>query len=292
MIPTHYIIGQFNIRFDLFQRLRKRFYCNKYGLLGMLRCLLATRLLGLSERGLVHRLKQDRCLSRACGFRNGTPSQAWVSRFRKRITDLLPEIFYELVNKLVQLAVILGRDWSLDATHVTACSNKHKRRKADKDASWGYKNKQHKWFYGYKLHVVCDSNTELPIGFSITTGRVHDSKPAIELINNTYQYTKLLPGIVRADAAYNATKIRENIRHYQAVDHIPHRKQKIENAKRVSIERVFSRLKTNYQLNSLKLRGINNMLAHASLCLIAQLQTALTAVLNKQPENIRKAVIW
>jgi len=230
-------------------------------------------------------------LAKACGFRKKIPDQSWINRFRDAVADLLPEIFYELVNKLKQLGVVSGRDWSIDATHVDAYANKYRKKKSDPDATWGYKNSQKKWFFGYKTHIVCDSEQELPIGYSVTTGCVHDSKPANPLLNKTRQKTKMMPERVRGDGAYNSTNIRENIRHYGAIDDIPHkgeaRKKKKEN-KRASIEHINSRQKEHFNLNNLKLRGLAKATAHIGLCLIAQLQTAITN--HKHRLNVRQVI--
>lgn len=291
MLSIRDIVGSFSISFDVYRKIAKRFSWNEHGILAMLRSLLLVPLKKTSGRGVARTLKDDKELAKVCGFKKKTPDQSWIHRFRDQIADLLPEIFSELVAQLRQKGAIDGKDWSIDATHVEAYANKHKKKKADTDASWGYKNSQKKWFFGYKAHLVCDSKQELPIGYTVTTGRVHDSQPANPLLDETYQQTKLVPERVRGDGAYNSTSIRENIRHYGALDDIPHkgeaRKKKNEN-KRASIEHINSRQKEHFGLNDLKLRGLTKVMAHVGLCLIAQLQTALTN--HAKGFNIRQVI--
>ena len=46
----------------------------------------------------------------------------------------------------------------------------------DKQAGWGWDHIDKRYVYGYKIHVIVDTYTELPVTLSVTKANVHDSK--------------------------------------------------------------------------------------------------------------------
>jgi IS5 family transposase len=50
----------------------------------------------------------------------------------------------------------------------------------DTDARWGRKNKEK--HYGYKNHVLADSDTKLILDYEVTDASVHDSIPCLDLM--------------------------------------------------------------------------------------------------------------
>ena len=86
-----------------------------------------------------------------------------------------------MVIRLMQAGIIRGRSVSLDATiisawfkddrtkkderHLKTC--RHEKSK-DRDASWGYDHHRDRYVYGYKVHVLLDSQTALPIALTVT----------------------------------------------------------------------------------------------------------------------------
>src|SRR2546427_11157357 len=103
-------------------------------------------------------------------------------RFASRVgREKMIEIFSRMVVELMRSGIIIGRSVSLDATlisgwfkdcrirkneeHLKRC--KHEKTK-DRDASWGYDHHRDIYIYGYKVHVLLDSKTALPIMITVT----------------------------------------------------------------------------------------------------------------------------
>lgn len=96
---------------------------------------------------------------------------------REKVT----EIFSRMVVEMMRAGVIRGRSVSLDATiigawfrdcrirkderHLKTC--RHERTK-DRDASWGYDHHRDTYVYGYKVHILLDSKTALPVMLTVT----------------------------------------------------------------------------------------------------------------------------
>ena len=91
------------------------------------------------------------------------------------------EILSVMVVRLMRQGVIKGKSVSLDATIISAwfkdCrirkSEEHLKRcrhekSKDRDASWGYDHHRDRYVYGYKVHVLLDSATALPIMLTVT----------------------------------------------------------------------------------------------------------------------------
>jgi len=56
------------------------------------------------------------------------------------------------------------------------------RKYSDTDAKWGHKTKEYA-FFGYKVHLVVDAQSQLPIEAIVTSGEVPDNTQAIDLID-------------------------------------------------------------------------------------------------------------
>jgi transposase len=110
------------------------------------------------------------------------PDRTRFYRFAKRIgIDGMMQILSVMVVRLMQRGIIRGRSVSLDATiisawfkddrtkkdqrHLKTC--RHEKSK-DRDASWVYDHHRDKYVYGYKVHVLLDSQTALPIALTVT----------------------------------------------------------------------------------------------------------------------------
>jgi hypothetical protein len=92
------------------------------------------------------------------------------------------DIFSVMVVRLMRDGIIRGRSVSLDATIVSAWFKDCRMRKSeehlkicrherskDGDASWGYDHHRNRYVYGYKVHVLLDSATALPMMLAVTS---------------------------------------------------------------------------------------------------------------------------
>ena len=110
------------------------------------------------------------------------PDRTRFYRFARRVdVDGMTEIISVMVVRLIREDIIKGKSVSLDATigsawfkdcrvrkseeHLKRC---RRERSKDGDASWGYDHHRNRYVYGYKIHVLLDSATALPIAITIT----------------------------------------------------------------------------------------------------------------------------
>jgi hypothetical protein len=117
--------------------------------------------------------------------------------------DFLKKMFHKLVIKLYDKGVITSRFLVVDATHIYAyCNTRKDTNKYPVDsASWG--NHQGS-FYGYKVHILIDADSELPIAMILSSGEDHDSihfEPLIEEFDKNYDFEEIIA--VLADGAYD-----------------------------------------------------------------------------------------
>ena len=149
-----------------------------------------------SDRKLVSALWYNSRLCLLCGFNFlKTPSNGTFTNFRDRLGD---DIFYEILHNLIAQAIVLkviqSGDTAIDSTHVWAyaskfghktCSCKGKcdcpRSYSDTAAQWGAKSKDY-FFFGYKVHLIVDAKSQLPLEVKVTPGNEPDSPQAIPLL--------------------------------------------------------------------------------------------------------------
>lgn len=87
--------------------------------------------------------------------------------------SFLKRVFHRIVGKLHDKGIITGKFLVVDATHIYAYCNT--RKNTDKHgvegASWG---EHHGSFYGYKIHILIDAESEMPVSMILSTGEDHD----------------------------------------------------------------------------------------------------------------------
>lgn len=143
----------------------------------------------------------------------GIVDHSTLSRdFNKVSAEFLKRLFHKLVLKLYDQEVITGRFLVIDATHIYAYLSKHK----DRDlypVDGAALGEHHGWFYGYKVHILIDADSELPLAMLLSPGNDHDSihfVPLIEEFDRNYEFDEILG--VLADAAYDVGDFREVVR--------------------------------------------------------------------------------
>lgn len=177
----------------------------------------------LSERDLAEKLQFDVRLQSLCGFDFfSTPSHASFCYFRERLGA---ELFYDILHQLIAQAIAVGVikntiHTAIDATHVRANANKFGiricqckgkckclRKYSDPDAKWGHKTKTYA-FFGYKVHLIVDTQSQLPIEVIITTGEVPDNTQASNLIDGAKRnHNEIDIYSSCMDAAYDDTDV-------------------------------------------------------------------------------------
>jgi len=146
------------------------------------------------------------------------PHRTTYDKLVKRLgIDGMTEIFTLLVLQMMEKGIIKGDTLSIDATIIEAWFKDRKKEKdklkksRDRDASRGYDSYREIFVYGYKIHVVIDVDTGLPICISVTKAGYGESRtlrPFVDIIHRRYpiDVEKFL-----ADAGYDGNLNRLDI---------------------------------------------------------------------------------
>jgi hypothetical protein len=205
-----------------------------------------------------------------------------------------------------------GRDVAIDASDLPAFANgqryvskggKERERFSDPDASWGHRSavstRKGGGFYGYKIHAAVCASTGRPLAWQIETARRQESNFVAPLLD-AIRARGIQPKTVAADKGYDNTRVYAEIEERGCDPVIPlrgARKQTVmplalggrlfprirrdsEQFKslykgRASVEREFGRLKHDYGLAPLRVRGLDRVRPHADLTILARLGQAI-----------------
>lgn len=141
---------------------------------------------------LAVRLKSDPVFRYTCGFNvlQDAPSASTFSRFLNKSANCkcLEQDFKTLVIKAKELGLIDGTNVAIDSTCIHSYEKAKPKSKLVDDgncSNWGVKKgsdgKVIHWF-GYKLHIVSDCKSELPLSILMTPANTSDLSMAIEPI--------------------------------------------------------------------------------------------------------------
>lgn len=196
--------------------------CKGHSKLSMVRALIAKQIESIpGNNRLVERLKQDPVFRYVCGFPviKAVPSESTFSRLFTKLSnnEALSTLFNDLVKKAIESGIINGSTIAIDSTEIDAYEKSLPKKKLINDgahANWGSKHdtngNQTRW-YGYKLHLSCDTSSELPISFKVTPANANDSKVAIPLMEDLVsKYPGLIhPRYYVMDGAYDTKEIHD-----------------------------------------------------------------------------------
>jgi len=156
----------------------------------------------------------------------------------------LKRLFHNLVMKLYDKGVITGRFLVVDATHIYAyCNTRKDTNKHSVDgAAWG---DHHGSFYGYKVHILIDSDSEMPIAMLLSSGEDYDSihfEPLIEEFDKNYDFKEIIA--VLADGAYDNKGFRNLVKEKTGGVFLPvcnPRKSKILMTMKLTVKKLFNK---------------------------------------------------
>jgi IS5 family transposase len=259
-----------------------------------------------SQRRLIDLLNRHPEWRSRLGFDERVPDQSPLTWFKNhRASHVFPRVFDETVRRLVRAGIIRGEHVVVDASLFQAYSNPRKKDKSgkpsDPDASWGFESSTGRWVYGYKLHVVSCADSELPIAVAVTTGKRGDSPLFPQLLRKASGFPVPIH-VVGADGNYHSAKnhLEAHGLGVSTVIPLPKRRHREPRTlaqrlrlhplikrgsqlyrrltrKRQSIERVFSRLKSHFNLDNLRGKELVRVKQHVLLSLTGMLVYALTA---------------
>jgi hypothetical protein len=120
---------------------------------------------------------------------------------------LVPQINAHGSLVMLLLLLLLGKregpgTYALDATAIPVSHHGRRAKVVRPWAAWGKDSDKH-WFFGFKLHAVCDQRGQL-VSLGITAGKVADITKAEALLSQ-------LGGLAMADAAYLSAWLREKL---------------------------------------------------------------------------------
>lgn len=206
-----------------------------------------------------------------------------------------------------------GRDVAIDASDLPAWANgmryvrdggPERERFSDPDASWGHRSavstRKGGGFYGYKLDLAVCTATGLPLAWQTRTARHHESLFVAPLLD-AVRARGFQPETVAMDKGYDNARVYSECEERNVNPVIPLRGAKSKQmvvpittggrlfphiarhterfrklyAGRASVEREFGRLKNDYGLAPLRLRGLARVSLHADLVVLARLALEL-----------------
>jgi transposase len=281
-----------------------------YSPLSMLKAQLAKHLLRIiSDRRLALRLRNDRKVARACGFRKQTPSHGLFTHFKHRLgEDTYRRIFDTLIRLLIESGTIIGKIVAVDSTHLKAYSGRamdNRTGRSDMDARVGRGRRG--FILGYRVHTVCCTKSELPIAYTVAPCNENDKLYFEPLLERVHRLGIAFRHVL-ADSQYSSVNVRDAAEWLGAEPVIPVRRDsRLKDAfrvgydfvakgarrivelfrKRWSIERLFGRAKEWLMLDGLRVRGLTQVSIHVSLSLTSMLAVALSAVKLGSPGLVR-----
>lgn len=220
-------------------------------------------------------LEKDKFWRRTLGFKK-TPDIGSFSHFLNRIgVETFEQLFQVVVQQLLD-------EGFLNLHMVAQDGSLLEGNRDDKQAGWGWDHIREDYVYGYKIHVIVDTYTELPVTLSVTKANVHDSKEFARLYRNIKNYKTRFPTrFYTADKAYDSSSIRKTLFRDNVTPIVKASKTWIKPrypkrflkkyVKRVSVERFFSRLKEFLDLKKLQVYGKNNVLIYSYIIIIGML---------------------
>lgn len=213
------------------------------------------------------------------------------------LKGIYQKVFVSLVKLAWRNGLIKGKYVAMDSSFVKTFSKK------EELGSEGFNG--HKKAYGFKLHLLIDAQSQIPIALIIGNGLVNDGTLAVPLLKKARPWLKQV-GYVLADKGYDDTDIVNWIvKELKAKAGIPIRhKSKLAKGKknrygnlanwklkatgrtfkksiyhkRSSVERAFSILKRTYHLGKEELKGILNFGKQVYLSLISYMLKKLEVV--------------
>jgi len=235
----------------------------------------------------------------------GAPSIWACYRFANKLREQKPILDACLDRVAVALRTEMpeiGVDVAIDASDMPAYGNgqrfvskggRERERFADPDASWGHRSavstRSGGGFYGYKLQLLACTRTGLPLVWQVETARRNESLFVAPLLDAA-RARGFKPETCAMDKGYDNNRVIDETRERGCIPIVALRKGRpvplstipygsVEWKRlyrgRAAVEREFGRLKHDYGLAPLRVRGLARVQLHADLTMLARLTQAL-----------------
>jgi len=218
------------------------------------------------------------------------PDFSLFSKTRKYAQDgAIETLYHELAKEKCKgrLLRLVGEDstdmpafYTKKDTEAKLGHRTQKRREQQLNDMTGKDRKEKAWVLGYKLHLINDLETGLPLAAKVKTAEVHDSQPFYDLFPYVIDNFEIQEGAkFCGDSAFDSADIRQIVRNHRNMKdliatngrgHFSSEKPKDPDyGKRWSLEQTNSVLEGPYGLTVNRMKGLMRNIVHAFSCLIA-----------------------
>lgn len=242
----------------------------------------------------------------------GCPSVWAVYRFTVKLrehSDVLADCLDSITARLREELPGIGVDVAIDASDMPAFGNgqrylynggPERQVYSDPDASWGHRSavstRAAGSFYGYKLHLLACTRTGLPLAWEVHTARRNESLYVAALLDKV-RARGHQPRTCAMDKGYDNNRVMDDTRERGCIpivclrkgrqpqpSPIPHGTDEWKRLYRgrSAVEREFGRLKHDYALAPLRVRGLDRVRLHADLVMLGRLTLALNRAQRTQ----------
>lgn len=241
----------------------------------------------------------------------GSPSCWACYRFTVKLRENQPALAdcLDTVTAALQAAMPgIGVDVAIDASDLPAFANgqryvskggRERERFSDPDASWGHRSavstRSGGGFYGFKLQLLACTRTGLPLAWQVETARRNESLFVAPLLDKA-RARGFQPKTCAMDKGYDNNRVMDETRERGCIPIIALRKGRpiplgtipYGSAEwkrlyrgRAAVEREFGKLKHDYGLAPLRVRGLERVALHADLTMLARLAQVLSRARTK-----------
>ena len=195
----------------------------RYPRIPLVKAYLAAYVIGIVGRqGMVSALNNNPALRNAVGWPYDlkVPHRSTISRVFGELAAnpwVVHSMLVGLINAVKEIRPDFGKVLAIDSTGVLAYCNPNNEATRDQEAAWGKVHDPRSkepdgmvWIYGWKVHVLVDVATQLPIAFALSPANGNDSSFLRKLLAwSKVHYRWFDPDIVLADKGYDGG---ENVR--------------------------------------------------------------------------------
>ena len=282
--------------------------------LGLLRFKVVLVLKGYrSQRALEREVRVDSRVRMLCGFEK-VPSHSTIVRFERRVGfERLKKLISRVIEDLVSCGFIKGLKVVLDSKPLKA-----RCRRDPRDPSRGWFDREARLgrgvrglVVGYKVHLACDGEAEMPLAFRVAPANENEKRYAIALLNEVVE--KVGVEEIVCDKQYSSRRIRGFIKGLGAEPVIPYPKNQKKGIKgllrvdkkfrvhgperlrrlyrlKSAVERVNSRLAT--LLGKITFKGLKAAVTQVSYAILSMLFVAQTAIKTGKPDKARSITYY
>ena len=176
-------------------------------------------------------------LQRVLGCEGNPPSQWSLYRFTAKLrqnNEALQRCIDGVVEGLKAKLPLYGRDLAIDASDIPAYANGQRFVSkgsevergwhTDPDASWGHRSavstRRGGGFFGYRLHAVVCTATDLPVAWTVETAKAHETRFVADLLD-TSKRRGAMAATAALDKGYDIQRIHDECMERDCLPLIP-----------------------------------------------------------------------